>query len=49
MKHTDIQKLRDAGLITEEQRRKIIEHFQLNEDGSAAIMVQLGNEKDRQR
>jgi uncharacterized membrane protein len=33
MKITDIQKLHDAGLITEEQQRNIIEHFNLKEDG----------------
>ena len=49
MKYSDIQKLHDASLITGGQRRKIIEHFQLKEDGNAAIMAQLGNEKDRQR
>ncbi len=33
MKHSDIQKLHEAGLITDEQRQKIIEHFNLKEDG----------------
>ena len=35
MKYGDIEKLHDAGLITGEQRRKIIEHFHLKEDGGA--------------
>ena len=35
MKYADIQKLHDAGLITDEQRHKIIEHFQLKEDKNA--------------
>ena len=39
MKHADIQKLRDAGLITEEQRRKIIEHFDLKEDGNKFLAI----------
>ena len=33
MKHADIQKLHETGFITDEQRLKIIEHFQLKEDG----------------
>ena len=33
MKSADIQKLHDAGLITEEQRDKIIGHFNLKDDG----------------
>jgi len=33
MKYGDIQKLHDAGLITDEQRQKIIGHFNLKEDG----------------
>ena len=39
MKHADIQKLHDAGLITEEQRRKIIGHFQLKEDGGGKFLA----------
>jgi hypothetical protein len=35
MKHADIQKLHEAGLITGEQRQKIIGHFQLKEDWNA--------------
>ena len=32
MKYDDIQKIHDAGLITGEQRQKIIEHFNLKDD-----------------
>lgn len=39
MKHCDIQKLHDAGLITDEQRRKIIEHFNLKEDGGNKFLA----------
>ena len=39
MKHGDIQKLHDAGLITDEQRQKIIEHFQLKEDGGGKFLA----------
>ena len=39
MKHDDIQKLHDAGLITDEQRQKIIEHFQLKEDGGNKFLA----------
>lgn len=45
MKHGDIQKLHDAGLITGEQRQKIIEHFHLKEDGGnkfLAIVSMIG-------
>ena len=49
MKRTDIQKLRNAGRIIGGQRRKIIEYFQLKEDGSAVIMAQSRNERSRQR
>jgi uncharacterized membrane protein len=45
MKHGDIQKLHDAGLITGEQRQKIIEHFNLKEDGGnkfLAIVSMIG-------
>jgi uncharacterized membrane protein len=43
MKHADIQKLHDAGLITDEQRQKIIGHFQLKEDrgGNFLAIVSL--------
>jgi uncharacterized membrane protein len=39
MKFSDIQKLHDAGLISDEQRRKIIEHFQLKEDGGSKFLA----------
>ena len=39
MKHTDIQKIRDAGLITAEQRQRIIEHFKLKEDGDSRFLA----------
>ena len=39
MKYGDIQKLHDAGLITDEQRRKIIEHFNLKEDGGNKFLA----------
>jgi uncharacterized membrane protein len=39
MKPSDIQKMHDAGLITDEQRQKIIEHFQLKEDGGGKFLA----------
>ena len=39
MKHADVQKIRDAGLITDEQRQKIVEHFQLKEDGNKFLAI----------
>ena len=39
MKYGDIQKLHDAGLITDEQREKIIGHFQLKEDGGGKFLA----------
>jgi len=39
MKYSDIQKLEDAGLITAEQRQKILEHFQLREDGGNQFLA----------
>ena len=39
MKHADIQKLHDAGLITDEQRQKIIGHFQFKEDGGKFLAI----------
>ena len=39
MKHADIQKLHAAGLITDEQRRNIVEHFQLKEDGGGKFLA----------
>jgi uncharacterized membrane protein len=39
MKYADIQKLHDAGLITDEQRQKIIGHFKLKEDGGNFLAI----------
>lgn len=39
MKYGDIQKLHDAGLITGEQRQKIIEHFHFKEDGGNKFLA----------
>lgn len=39
MKHADIQKIHEAGLITEEQRRNIVEHFHLSEEGGGKFLV----------
>jgi uncharacterized membrane protein len=39
MKYADIQKLHDAGLVTDGQRQKIIEHFQLQEDGGGKFLA----------
>lgn len=45
MKYGDIQKLHDAGLITDDQRQKIVSHFELKEDGGnkfLAIISMIG-------
>jgi hypothetical protein len=39
MKYGDVQTLHDAGLITDEQRQKIIEHFQLKADGGGKFLA----------
>jgi len=39
MRYGDIEKLHDAGLITGEQRQKIIGHFQLKEDGGGKFLA----------
>jgi uncharacterized membrane protein len=39
MKYADIQKLHEAGLITDEQHRKIIAHFQLKEDSGGKFLT----------
>ena len=39
MKHADIEKIHDAGLISDEQRQKIIEHFDLKEDGGNKFLA----------
>jgi uncharacterized membrane protein len=44
MKYADVEKLHEAGLITGEQRERIINHFQLKEEGShfLAIISMIG-------
>lgn len=39
MKYADVQKLHEAGLVTDEQRQKIIEHFRLEEDGGKFLTI----------
>ncbi|MGA2179510.1 MAG: DUF2157 domain-containing protein [Verrucomicrobiota bacterium] len=39
MKHGDVQKLHEAGLITDEQRQKIVEHFRLKEDSGVNFLA----------
>jgi len=39
MKLADIDKIHAAGLITEEQRQKIIDHFRLEDDGGNKFLV----------
>ena len=39
MKHADIQKIHESGLITDEQRQKIITHFGLKEEGSPFFAI----------
>lgn len=39
MKYSDVQKVHEAGLITAEQRQKIIEHFQLKEESSKFLVI----------
>jgi uncharacterized membrane protein len=39
MKHTDIEKIHEAGLISDEQRDKIIAHFGLKEDGGRFLVI----------
>jgi len=39
MKTTDIEKIHEAGLITAEQRDKIIAHFGLKEDGGKFLVI----------
>jgi uncharacterized membrane protein len=44
MKYGDIQKLHEAGLISEEQRSRIVDHFHLKEEGGRflAIIAMIG-------
>lgn len=39
MKYSDIGKIQEAGLITAEQQRQIIEHFKLKEEGGRFLAV----------
>lgn len=39
MRYSDIQSLRDGGFISEEQRSRIVDHYQLKEDGSRILTV----------
>src|SRR5262249_2726238 len=39
MKHADIQKLHESGLITDEQRQKIIEHFHIKEETNRFFVI----------
>jgi uncharacterized membrane protein len=39
MKYSDIQRIQEAGLITAEQQRQIVEHFKLKEEGSKFLAI----------
>jgi hypothetical protein len=39
MKYADVQRLHEAGLISEEQRQKILAHFQLKEEGGKLLSI----------
>ena len=39
MKHSDIEKIQKAGLITPEQQRQIVEHFKLKGEGGKFLTV----------
>lgn len=39
MKYADVQNLREAGLISEEQCRRIVEHFKLKEDTNRFLVI----------
>ncbi len=39
MKCADIEKIQEAGLITAEQQRQIIDHFKLREEGNKFVVV----------
>lgn len=41
MKYADIQSIHEAGLITDDQRRDIIEHFHLSEDGGGGKFLAI--------
>jgi uncharacterized membrane protein len=39
MKYSDIDKIKEAGLITSEQQERIVEHFKLKEESSRALTI----------
>jgi uncharacterized membrane protein len=39
MKYADVQKLREAGLITNEQELQIVEHYKLREDSNRFLII----------
>jgi uncharacterized membrane protein len=39
MKYSDIEKIQEAGLITAEQQRQIIDHFKLKEEGGRFLAI----------
>ena len=39
MKYTDIQRLQEAGLISQEQRDRIVAHFNLQEEGGKFLVI----------
>jgi len=39
MKFADVQKLREAGLISDEQKQKIVEHFKLQEESNRFLVI----------
>jgi len=39
MKFSDAHKLREAGLISDEQQQKSVEHFQLQEEGNRFLVI----------
>ncbi len=39
MKYADVQKIHETGLISDDQRQKIIEHFDLKEDDSRFLVI----------
>src|SRR5215469_3588653 len=39
MKYSDVEKIREAGLITTEQQQQIVDHFKLKEEASRALTI----------
>lgn len=39
MKYTDIQKIHEAGFISDQQRQNIVEHFKLNEESNRFLVI----------